>query len=126
MVSKDYHDPKDRTTGNAKLTADTVRFLREQYRLGQVSVRGICATYAMSGEGVRRMLRGETWAWVGEAERPPISDAEVNAAQEKLIAAMREMKATEAAGEAIVEELGGPAMSEGARALLSRIRGDAV
>ena len=125
---KDIYDANDRTTGSAKLTAEDVRVLRARYRAGQVTVRGIAAVHRMSAEAVRRMLRGETWAWVEDAPPPALTEeqhAAMRASEQRLL---RELSASTAAtaakGAEIVEQLGGPAMSDNARALLATLRGE--
>ena len=125
---KDIYDANDRTTGSAKLTAEDVRVLRARYRAGQVTVRGIAAVHRMSAEAVRRMLRGETWAWVEDMPPPALTEeqhAAMRASEQRLL---RELSASTAAtaakGAEIVEQLGGPAMSDNARALLATLRGE--
>jgi len=89
---------------------------------GGVDVRAAADWYGVGPEAIRRVLRRETWRHVkiGEA----VSEAEVNAAQTRLLEALgKTPEAVAAQGEAIIEELGGPSMSPGAKALLAQLRG---
>lgn len=105
-VDKDIYRASDKTTGNAKFTEDLVRSLRAEYRAGRITVRAICTGYEMSAEAVRRMLRGETWAWVKERKTEDEISREAGEMQARLIKAMNEQGLVVEAAIEVQQELG--------------------
>lgn len=85
------HERMRQRMGNAQLTEDEVRAIR---RLAHVhSAREIAKLYGLGAETIRRLLRGETWAWVkdtpldmplSEVSAPPLTDTERVAADAML------------------------------------------
>ena len=51
----------------ASLTEAAVRSIRRRHTQGEASVKDLAREYGLGAETIRRILRWETWAWVGEA-----------------------------------------------------------
>ena len=90
---------------------------------GGVDVREAADFYGVGPEAIRRVLRRDTWRHVriGEA----VTQEAIAASQERFLKQFEASReATAAKGAEIVEQLGGPAMSDNARALLATLRGE--
>ena len=52
-----------RQGGNARLSEDNVRTMRQRYAAGATQ-RELCQVYGVSITTVGRIVRGETWGWI--------------------------------------------------------------
>ena len=52
-----------RSKGNAKLTAADIVIVKTRYARGETP-RVIARSFGLAAETIRRVLRGETWAWL--------------------------------------------------------------
>jgi hypothetical protein len=78
--------------GKRALTNQEVRQYRAQYARGEISNRQIRAITGLGGETVARMLRGETYANVMDAQAPDeVSADEMLASMERLMEVQRKV-----------------------------------
>lgn len=100
---------------NATLTEEDVFMIRER-AAGGMPAKKLAEFFNVGVETVRRVIRRETWAWVGggkgkkiERDSPVISDDEqaMIASKRKLAALLTEEGSTRALAEGLLSELTG-------------------
>ena len=65
-----------RQGGNARLSEDNVRTMRQRYAEGATQ-RELCQVYGVSITTVGRIVRGETWGWLGTGAGGPEAPLDV-------------------------------------------------
>ena len=65
-----------RQGGNARLSEDNVRTMRQRYAAGATQ-RELCQVYGVSITTVGRIVRGETWGWLGTGAGGPEAPLDV-------------------------------------------------
>lgn len=94
---------------NRALSPQDVYWARGEYYAGRVGARQLAFQFGMSVDSVRRMLRGDTYANVGEApgralEAHRVQEVDDGGALERLLAAQRGEAAPQAPKKVVVEE----------------------
>ena len=115
--------PVPRINASAKFTEMEVREIKIRLQ-GGASPREIAKLFGVASETIRKIHRGDTWAWV--TVLPRADDAEMAAAAESSLEKMQRLLASQKAGvekaNAAVEEL--KALSPSTAARLKALRGE--
>lgn len=53
--------PRGSANGRAKLTEDQVRAIRQQYAVGNITIKTLAAEYGVAETGMGRIVRGTSW-----------------------------------------------------------------